>query len=144
MVYSYAARLREGESHRQILLHAFTRSLILIAVGLFVNASPFVGVDWHSFRFEGVTQRIAICYFAAAILVLWSNRRGQIVALAACLLGYWAILRFLPVPGFGMPGRDIPFMDQNGSIANCSWDISTTGIEIRKESSVPSRRLQRR
>ena len=116
MVYSYAARLREGESHRQILLHAFTRSVILIAVGLFVNASRFFGIDWHSFRFEGVTQRIALCYFAAAILVLWSNRRGQIVALAACLLGYWAVLRFLPVPGFGMPGRDIPFMDQNGNI----------------------------
>lgn len=116
MVYSFSARLRRGESRRRILFHAFARSLLLIAVGLFVNASPFVGTDWHSFRFEGVTQRIALCYFPAAILVLWSNRRGQIVALAACLWGYWAILRFLPVPGFGLPGRDVPFMDQNANI----------------------------
>jgi len=117
MVFSYAVRLRRGESRGQILWHAFKRSLMLIAIGLFVNGFPFIGVDLHGYRFEGVTQRIALCYFAAAILVLWSNRRGQIIAIAACLLGYWAILRFLPVPGFGMPGRDMPFMDQNGNIA---------------------------
>src|SRR5271157_5542598 len=116
MMFSFSARLGRGESRQQILWHAFKRSLILIAVGLFVNASPIVGLDLHSYRFEGVTQRIALCYFAAAILVLWSNRRGQLIALAACLLGYWAMLRFLPVPGFGLPGRDIPFMDQNGNI----------------------------
>jgi predicted acyltransferase len=116
MVFSYAARLRRGESRGQILWHAFKRSLMLIAIGLFVSGFPFLGADWHSYRFEGVTQRIALCYFASAILVLWSNRRGQIVAIAACLLGYWAILRFLPVPGIGLPGRDVPFMDQNGNI----------------------------
>jgi len=116
MVFSYAARLRRGESRGQILWHAFKRSLMLVAIGLLVNASPFIGNDWHGYRFEGVTQRIALCYFATAILVLWSNRRGQIIAIGACLLGYWAILRFLPVPGFGMPGRDIPFMDQNANI----------------------------
>src|SRR5580704_15237959 len=32
MVFSFAARLKRGESKRQILLHAFKRSLILIAV----------------------------------------------------------------------------------------------------------------
>ena len=117
MVFSYSARMRRGESRERILWHAFKRSLLLIAIGLFVNGFPFIGIDWHGFRFEGVTQRIALCYFATAILVLWSNRRAQIIAIAACLLGYWAILRFLPVPGFGMPGRDIPFMDQNGNIA---------------------------
>src|SRR5271166_796537 len=116
MVYSFAARLHGGESRKHILWHAFKRSLILIAVGLFVNASPIVGLDVHTWRFEGVTQRIALCYFAAAILVLWSNRRGAFIALCACLLGYWALLRFAPVPGFGVPGRDIPFMDPDRNI----------------------------
>jgi predicted acyltransferase len=116
MVFSFSARLRRGESRRQILWHAFKRSLILLAIGLFINVFPFVGVDFHSWRFEGVTQRIALCYFVAAILVLWSNRRGQLIALAAFLLGYWAMMRFLPVPGFGMPGHDIPFMDPDRNI----------------------------
>ena len=116
MAYSFAARLRRGESRQQILWHAFKRSLILIAIGLLVNASPIIGLDLHTWRIYGVTQRIALCYFAAAILVLWSNWRGRLIALAACLLGYWAILRFVPVPGFGLPGHDIPFMDPQGNL----------------------------
>jgi predicted acyltransferase len=117
MMFSFPSRLRRGESRPQILLHAFKRSLILIAVGLFVNASPIVGLDVHSWRFEGVTQRIALCYFVAAILVLWSDFRGQLITIVVCLVGYWALLRFVPVPGFGVPGRDIPFMDPNRNIA---------------------------
>lgn len=117
MVFSFAARVTRGESRKQILLHAFKRSLILIAIGLLVNAMPIVGLNLHTWRFEGVTQRIALCYLASAILVLWSNPRGQVIALVACLLGYWAILRFVPVPGFGIPGRDIPFMDPDRNIA---------------------------
>jgi predicted acyltransferase len=117
MVFSFAARLQRGESRIHILFHAFKRSLILIAIGLFVNASPIVGLDIHAWRFEGVTQRIALCYFAAAILVLWSNRRGAVIAMFACLLGYWALLRFVPIPGIGTPGHNIPFMDPDRNLA---------------------------
>ena len=116
LVFSFSSRLRRGQSRRQILFHVFKRSLILIAIGLLVNASPIVGLDLHTWRFEGVTQRIALCYLVAAILVLWSNRRGQWIALGTCLVGYWAILRFVPVPGFGLPGRDIPFMDPDRNL----------------------------
>jgi len=112
MVYSFSARLQRGETRKQILLHVFKRALILIAIGMLVNASPIIGLDLHTWRFEGVTQRIGICYFFAAILELWAGRRGLVVALLACLVGYWALLRFVPVPGAGLPGRDIPFMDQ--------------------------------
>ena len=117
LVFSFAKRREKGDSRRRILLHVVIRSLLLIAIGLFVNASPFIGVDFHALRFEGVTQRIALCYFAAAILELWSDRRGQIIAIVACLFGYWALLRFVPVPGLGVPGRDIPFMDPNQNLA---------------------------
>jgi predicted acyltransferase len=116
MVFSFAARLQRGESRTHILFHAFKRSLILIVIGLFVNASPIIGLDLHTWRFEGVTQRIALCYFAAAILVLWSSRRTTWIAMCACLLGYWAILRFVPVPGFGRPGHSIPFMDPDHNL----------------------------
>lgn len=116
ITFAFPARLSRGETRAQILWHAFKRSLILIGVGLLVNASPIVGLDLHSWRFEGVTQRIALCYFVAAILVLWSDFRGQLIAIVILLAGYWALLRFAPVPGFGLPGRDIPFMDQNKNI----------------------------
>jgi predicted acyltransferase len=64
------------------------RTLILIAVGIFINRFPvFQLAHW---RIEGVLQRIAVCYLIAAVLVLWSDWRGRFVVLAACLLGYWA------------------------------------------------------
>lgn len=117
LVFSFAKRAAAGQSRRQILFHVFKRSLLLIAIGLLVNASPFIGLDLHSWRFEGVTQRIALCYFVAALLELWSGRRAQILAIVACLFGYWALLRFAPVPGLGVPGRDFPFMDPDRNIA---------------------------
>jgi predicted acyltransferase len=80
MVFSFSKRLQRGDSRKQIMLHVVWRSLSLIAIGLFVNASPIVGLDLHTWRFEGVTQRIALCYLAAAVLELWSGRRGQIIA----------------------------------------------------------------
>jgi predicted acyltransferase len=111
LVYSFDAR-RRHQTRKQILWHALKRSLILIAVGLLVNASPIYGLDLHTWRLEGVTQRIALCYFFAAALELWIGRRGQVLAFLSCLLGYWVLLRFVPVPGAGHPGRDFPFMDQ--------------------------------
>jgi len=116
MAFSFPARLERGESRSRIFLHVIWRSLILIAIGLLVNASPLYGIDWHTFRIYGVTQRIALCYLAASILVLWSNWRGQLIALIACLVGYWAMLRFVTVPGLGIPGHDFPFMDPEKNI----------------------------
>jgi predicted acyltransferase len=117
MVYSFAARLRRGESRRKILNHVLIRTVILIVIGLLVNASPLIGLDVHTWRIYGVTQRIALCYLVAAILVLWTSRRTQAIALGACLVGYWALLRFVPVPGFGVPGHAIPFMDPERNLA---------------------------
>lgn len=112
LVYSFDARRQRGQTNQQILWHVFKRSLILIAIGLLVNASPIYGLDLHTWRFEGVTQRIGLCYFFAAVLELSTGRRGKLLAFLTCVLGYWALLRFVPVPGAGVPGRNIPFMDQ--------------------------------
>jgi len=46
-------------------------------------------------------QRIAIGYFFAAIIVINFRVRGQAIALAAVLLGYWAAVALIPVPGVG-------------------------------------------
>jgi predicted acyltransferase len=108
IVLSFSARLRRGESRRQIALHAVIRSLILFALGVFLNGVPaFHLATW---RVEGVVQRIALCYLMAGILFLWTDVRGLIVATAVCLLGYWVLMRLVPVPGFGLPGRDIPLL----------------------------------
>jgi len=69
MVLSFQARLGRGESRGSIFRHALQRTLILIAIGLFINGFPvFHLANW---RIEGVLQRIAVCYLAAGVFVLW-------------------------------------------------------------------------
>jgi predicted acyltransferase len=108
IVMSFSSRLQRGETRQQIAWHAVKRSLALFVLGVFLNGAP----EFHlaSWRIEGVIQRIAICYLVAGVLFLWTDTRGLVVAAVICLLGYWALMRLVPVPGFGLPGRDIPVL----------------------------------
>jgi predicted acyltransferase len=76
-----------------------TRTLVLFVIGIFFSGGFANGVD--HVRWMGVLQRIALAYGGAGLLFLYLKPRGLIVACAALLLGYWALLTFVPVPGFG-------------------------------------------
>ena len=116
LAFSFSSRLRRGETRAQLLSHVLRRGLILFALGVFLNGFPD---QYHpgTWRFYGVLQRIAICYVVSAILVLWSDRRGWIVTIVTCLVGYWLLMRFVPVPGFGVPTHDIPLLDPDRNLA---------------------------
>ncbi len=116
MVYSFRARLARGETRSAILLHALRRAVILFAIGVLVINSFPNRYDPAHIRIYGVLQRIALCYLIAAIFVLWSGTRTQIAAIAACLIGYWILMRHVPVPGYGLPGRDIPLLDPDRNL----------------------------
>ena len=88
---------REGKALAH--LHVLRRALFLYILGLIFYGG--VSQHWSDIRFVGVLQRIAICYLFASLLFLNLNRRGLIVALAALLGGYWALMTFVPVPGIG-------------------------------------------
>lgn len=77
LVFSISSRQQRRQSFFRILVHVLWRTLILIAIGFLVNASPIVCFDIHTFRFEGVTQRIAVCYLAAVALEVWFERRDN-------------------------------------------------------------------
>jgi predicted acyltransferase len=72
---------------------------VIFALGLFLHAVP--GFEWSTLRIPGVLQRIAVCYLAAALAFLVSSWRGHAALAAGLLLGYWAALTLVPVPGFG-------------------------------------------
>jgi predicted acyltransferase len=116
LAFSFSARLARGESRQKQLAHVLWRGLVLFAIGVFLNGFPnqyHLGI-W---RFYGVLQRIAICYVISAILVLWWGRRGWIVTIVTCLVGYWILMRFVSVPGFGVPTHDIPLLDPDRNLA---------------------------
>ncbi|HYG98401.1 MAG TPA: heparan-alpha-glucosaminide N-acetyltransferase domain-containing protein [Terriglobales bacterium] len=109
LVLSFASRLNRGASRSELLAHSLKRAAIIFAIGVALNAFPYYHV--MPIRFVGVLQRIGLAYGAAALITLWTGRRGRIIAAVALIGGYWALMRFVPVPGFGIPGRDIPLLD---------------------------------
>src|SRR5258708_29048559 len=117
-VYSTAARLAQGATRQSLFLHVLRRSIILYLLGLVVNSFPFFHL--HTMRFYGVLPRIAICYFIVASLYLISPRWPSKAALAiAALVGYWILMRFVPVPGYGIPTHDIPLLDRDANLTAC-------------------------
>ena len=88
------------------------RAATLFCFGLIVNSFPYF--NFHTMRIYGVLQRIAICYLIAGLFYLWDRKwQSKAVVVVAALIGYWILMRWVPVPGFGMPGRDIPFLDKD-------------------------------
>jgi len=119
LVFSSESRLRRGDSRNVLLLHAFRRAVIIFAIGLAMNYSLVLLAPsvFSGLRIPGVLQRIGICYLAASILFLYTSPRTRIVVVAALLVGYWVLMRFVPVPGYGVPGRDIPFLHPDANLA---------------------------
>lgn len=96
------SRSREkGKTNKEITMHAARRAIVLILLGL-VNYG-LLRFDWPAMRWSSVLGRIGICYFFAALFVLYSNWRVQALFIIVILIGYWAAVRFIPVPGYG-PG----------------------------------------
>ena len=88
--------------------HVAQRTLLIFAIGLLLNAAPFVRWDaagelvprsWETLRLMGVLQRIALCFGAAAAIVWLAGRRGALIAAGGLLLGYWAACEWLGAPG---------------------------------------------
>ena len=99
--FSFGKRLERGDSRRDLLVHIIRRSVILFGLGLFMAVFP--RFDVFNVRIMGVLQRIGVVYLFAASAYLFLSRRGRVWALPAILLGYWALLTLVPVPGYG-PG----------------------------------------
>jgi len=117
-VFAIERRLARGATRGQIVRHTMQRAAILCILGIIVNSFPFFELD--HMRFYGVLQRIAVCYLAVSLLYVWKPRAwAMAAALVIALAGYWVLLRWVPVPGAGLPGRDVPFMDVRQNLV--SW-----------------------
>ena len=98
------------------------RSVIIFALGLVLHAVS--NPDLATIRIPGVLQRIAVCYLVAALLFAFTEWHAQAAVAAATLLGYWALLTLVPVPGFGAGD-----LGKEGNLA--AWiDRAVLGLHI--------------
>lgn len=93
--FSLGKITREGRAaaYRRIA----RRTALLFLLGLLCNG--LLQFDWANLRVAGVLQRIAIGYGLAAVIFLNTRVRGQLLAVAALLLGYWALMANVAPPG---------------------------------------------
>ena len=89
----------ERSGRAGVLARVGRRSAIIFGLGLLLQSLP--SFDWTTLRIPGVLQRIALCYLAAACLFLLTSWRTQAVISVGLLLGYWAVMTTVPVPGYG-------------------------------------------
>lgn len=115
-VFSIDARLARGVARARLFAQIAQRAAIIFAIKMAITMFP----NFHMTRLRlfGVLTRIAMCYFIVAALYLWNRRFAYLAAVTALLLvAYWALMRFVPVPGFGFPMRDVPLLDPDRNLA---------------------------
>ena len=100
MPFSFARRLEEEGGKKRLFKHIVIRTLTLTILGIILWQRP--GGPHPEWGYYSVLYRIGFSYFFAALIMMNTNIRGQIFWTFGLLLGYWVLMRFIPVPGYGM------------------------------------------
>ena len=111
MTLAFDRRLAAGAARGALLAQTIRRAVILYAIGLALCGFPAYNLS--TLRWMGVLQRIAICTLAGAAIWLKTGTRGRVAWIVGLLATYWALMMFVPVPGYGA-GR----LDVEGNLAH--------------------------
>ena len=95
--YSLAGQRERGKSTMAIVRKIIVRMLVLIFLGF--ASSTFFAFDFANVRYAQVLGHIGIGWAVAALLALFVRSVGVRMGIwAAILVGYWALLAFVPAP----------------------------------------------
>jgi predicted acyltransferase len=115
IIFSLQSRIARGDSKKTLALHILRRASLIFAIKMFLTAFPYF--HYTHFRIYGVLTRIALCYLVAGLICLVTQRVRTLVTItAALLIGYWILMRFVPVPGLGTPTHDFPILDPDRNL----------------------------
>ena len=92
--YSIRSRLRKGETFAHSLAHTIVRSVVLIALGIFLRS---IHRPITYFTFEDTLTQIGLGY-TFAFLLAYCRPRWQWVAFGIILFGYWLAWALYPLP----------------------------------------------
>ena len=98
--FSLDRRISQNQKGGTLYLHLVKRVLVLYLLGLIAGGHLFRLEFAHMGIYNNVLQYIGIGYLVCAILALNTTVSLQLVLTTALLLLYWAVLVFIPVPGW--------------------------------------------
>jgi predicted acyltransferase len=116
IVFAYDKRLASGADPGPLAGKAVYRAFMLFFLGMVMAAYPVFtlvpelglreGLDMV--RIPGVLQRIAVCYLVVSLLYLYASPKTIYWTAGVLLVGYWAAMMLVPVPGYGAGLIDDP------------------------------------
>jgi predicted acyltransferase len=95
---SVGRRLARGQTRWEIFRRLLTRTLLLVILGHMDKNGP-ISLDVAHLRFTSVLGRIGVAGLAAGVILMFTRTRGQILWVIGILMGYWALMTFVPAPG---------------------------------------------
>jgi predicted acyltransferase len=99
-------KIIEREGREAATIRIVRRGLLLWVIGVLYYGGWSKGID--GIRLLGVLQRIGLCYLFAGLFFVYLKPRGLLISLVSLLVGYWAMLSFIPVPGIEQLGFSDP------------------------------------
>ncbi|HTI72035.1 MAG TPA: heparan-alpha-glucosaminide N-acetyltransferase domain-containing protein [Candidatus Limnocylindria bacterium] len=120
LVFSLGGKMAEGGKGAAFFRLA-RRALLLVVLGILYYRGSRSGV-----RVLGVLQRIGLAYLGAGTLFLFFKPKALIGWCAAILVGYWAMLALIPVPGIGAghfeEGKNLTNWVDSQYLPGFKWD----------------------
>jgi predicted acyltransferase len=100
MPFSFSKRMELEGGKKKLFKHVVTRTITLMILGVILWQEP--GGAHPEWGFYSVLYRIGISYFFASLVLMNTNIRGQAYWAFGLLIGYWMLIRLVPVPGHGL------------------------------------------
>jgi predicted acyltransferase len=94
IVFSLGKTIRQ-EGRAAAVKRVVKRGILLFVIGLLYSGG--LTNNWPDMRVMGVLNRIALCYFFAGLMFCFFSLRAMIAIAVATLIGYWALLTFVPI-----------------------------------------------
>ncbi len=103
LVFSLSKQIRQTPIST-VMRKTIQRTVIIFALGLMLNAVPhhMTPETIVTIRFFGVLQRIALCYLCVSLVYVTMTTAMQVLLFMLILIGYWLVMMFLPLPGYGI------------------------------------------
>jgi predicted acyltransferase len=106
----------EREGRQVAIARIIRRGLLLIACGIIYYGG--ISKGWGDVRLLGVLQRIGLAYALAGLMFCFLKPRGLAIACLGILIGYWALMTFVPIRDIHLDDDSIHALRDRTGIAD--------------------------